>query len=260
MLSNYKQKINRISVLYIVVCFTASICLYSAHYVLAQVMTGGSYRIQSDSLNFGGNFSTSTTYFIQDTLGEVATGESTSTNFKVKAGYQQMQENILSVTVPSSVNLSPSIGGITGGISNGSTTFTVITDDPAGYTVTIKASSSPALQSPLSSFTDYPANATPDFNFSTPSSSSYYGLTVEGSDIDQKFKDNGSLCNSGSGDTADKCWIGLSTAQQTIVSRTSANQPSGTVTTLKFRAQSGSSHVQVNGTYVATTTITVLSL
>ncbi len=261
MLPDNKQKVNHTFLLSVIVCFVVLICLYSANYVLGQAMSSGSYRIQSDSLNFGGGLLTSTTYFIQDTVGEIATGESTSTNFKMKAGYQQMQENILSLSVPSSVTMSPSIGGVTGGTANGSTTFTVITDNPAGYMVTIKASSSPAMQSSLSSIADYvPAGGDPDFTFSIPSNSSAFGFSVEGNDIDQRFKDNGSVCNIGSGDASDKCWVGLSTSQQTIVSRNSPNHPSGTVTKIKFRAQSGSAHVQVEGTYVATTTITALSL
>lgn len=228
----------------------------------AQVMTGGIYKIQSDSINFGGVRSTSTTYLIEDTMGEVATGEATSTNYKVKAGYQQMQEVYLSMSSVSNVNLSPSIGGVTGGIANGSTTFTVTTDNVAGYTVTIQASSSPALQSPLDFFADYSASASsPDYSFASTSSTSRYGFTVEGTDIANSFKDNGSsACNTGSNDTVDKCWAGLSTSNQTIVNRTSANHPTGTPTTIKFRAHSGSSHIQINGTYVATTTITALPL
>lgn len=237
------------------------IFLYSTQVAWAQTMTSGTYKIQSDSLNFSGNRSSSGTYTMEDTAGEVATGEGASSLYKIKAGYQQMQEIILSVTAPSNVVMSPAIGGITGGTANGSTNFTVTTDNPAGYTVTIKASTTPALKSSLDSIADYiPAGSDPDFNFSVGATASRFGFTVEGTDIAQKFKDNGSVCNTGSSDTSDKCWVGLSTGVQTVVSRTSTNQPSGTLTTLKFRAQSGSSHVQTNGTYVATTTITVLPL
>ncbi len=256
-----KKQIKSISLHSVVLCFIVLIGIYSASYVLGQVMSGASYRIQSDSVNFGGGFSTSTTFLIQDTGGEVATGDSSSANFKMRAGYQNMRENILSLSTVSDVIMSPSIGGVTGGTSNGSSSFTVITDSPAGYTVSIQASNSPAMRSDLDTIADYTsAGADPDFNFSIPSSASAFAFTVEGVDSDQKFKDDGSACNTGAGNTADKCWVGLSTSPQIIVSRTSANQPSGTLTTLKFQAQSGSAHVQVEGTYVATTTITALSL
>lgn len=235
--------------------------IYLAHYVSAESMSSGSYKIQSDSVNFGGVRSSSGSYSMEDTAGEVATGESSSDTYKMHAGYQQMHEVYLAVTPASDVNMSPAIGGISGGTSNGSTNFTVTTDNAAGYTVSIKASSTPALISSLDSFTDYSAPVSnPDFTFSVPSTESRFAFTVEGADTVNSFKDNGSICNSGSGNTTDKCWAGLSTVSQTIVSRTSANHTAGTVTTIKFRAESGSSHVQVAGNYTATTTITVLSL
>jgi hypothetical protein len=235
--------------------------LYSVNTVFAQTMTSGTYRIQSDSVNFGGGYSTSTSYSLESTAGEIATGESSSSLFKIKAGYQQMQETIISVTAAADVTMSPAIGGITGGTSNGSTNFTVTTDNPAGYTVTIKASSSPALQSDLDTITDYSATvASPDYEFSIDPTESAFAFSAEGTDIVESFKDNGSACGVGSGDTSSACWAGLSTSEQIIVSRTSANHTAGTLTTIRFRAESGSSHVQTAGTYVATTTITVLPL
>jgi hypothetical protein len=256
---NSKNIINSI-ILYIVLTVFVLNTIYGANYVLGQ-MSGGTYKIQSDSINFGGSRSSSAIYTGEDTGGEIATGDSASTNYKVKAGFQQMQDVYLSVSSASSVNLSPNIGGITGGTADGSTSFTVVTDNPAGYTVTIKASSSPALNFALDSFADYSATASsPDFSFSIPASASAFAFTAEGTDIASSFKDNGVSCATGSSDTVDKCWAGLSTSNQTIVNRASANTPAGTLTTIKFRAQSGSSHVQTNGTYTATTTVTVLSL
>lgn len=246
---------------YLTILFTLIGAICIVNYVRAQTMSSGTYKIQSDSVNVGGVRSTSNTYLIQDTTGETGTGDSASATYKVKAGYQSMQVIYLAVTANSDITLSPTIGGITGGTSNGSTNFTVTTDNPAGYTVTIKASTTPALQSSLDTIADYTATASsPDFAFSIPSTASRFGFTVEGTDIASSFKDNGSACNTGSSDTADKCWAGLSTSAQTILNRTSANHPSGTASTLKFRVQSGSSHVQTSGTYVATTTITLLPL
>lgn len=252
-----------VNTIYIVCAFVAASCfsLIGIKNVFGEPMTSSSYKIQSDSLNFGGSRSSSATFTTEDTTGEVATGESSSASFKLKAGYQQMQEVYLAVTAPADVTMSPSIGGITGGTANGSTSFTVTTDDPAGYRVSIKASSTPALRTNTNTIADYtPAGSDPDFNFSVAASDAEFGFTPEGSDVSQTFKDNGSACNTGSSETADKCWAALSTTNQTIVQRTSPNQPSGTLTTLKFRVQSGSAHVQVAGNYVATTTITVLPL
>lgn len=229
--------------------------------VYADTMQSSNYKIQSDSMNFGGVRSASGSYTLEDTAGEIATGISSSTNYIVNAGYQQMNVVYLSVTSAANVILSPNLGGLTGGTSNGSTSFIVTTDDPAGYTATIQASSSPALVSPTDSFADYvPAGAAPDFTFSNVATASSFAFSPEGADITATYKDNGSSCNAGSSDTADACWDGLSTSPKTILTRTSGNQPSGTTATLKFRAASGSSHVQQNGIYTATTTVTVIAL
>lgn len=244
-----------------VCCVFAVLVTILAQDAYGQAMSSSNYKIQSDSVNFGGVRSGSTSFIMEDTLGEVATGISSSTNYVMKAGYQQMQESVIAVVPATEVTMSPSIGGVSGGTSNGSTTFTVITDNPAGYTATITSSSSPALVSGLDSFADYvPAGAAPDFTFGILATQSAFAFTPEGADIVQRYKDNGSSCNAGSGDTVLSCWDGLSTSPITIDTRNSSNHPSGIVTKLNFRAASGSSHTQVAGTYTATTTVTVLPL
>lgn len=226
-----------------------------------EVMTSTNYKLESDSINFAGGRSVSGSYIIEDTAGEIATGISSSNNFTMKAGYQQNNVVTISLTPASNVVMAPSIGGLTGGVANGQTSFTVITDSPAGYTATIKAEASPALNTATDSFADYtPAGADPDFTFTNASDASTFAFTPEGTDIASRYKNLGASCGVGSNDTADACWDGLSTTNKTILNRTSANQPAGTTSVIKFRAMSGSSHVQQDGVYTATTTVTVLSL
>lgn len=242
---------------------TAVLCAVLPSFCFA-AMTSSNYAIQSDSLNFGGGYSTSTSYIQESTAGEVATGFSSSTNYSMFAGYQQMHVVALSLVPPSNVVMAPSIGGVTGGTSNGSTTFTVTTDDLAGYQATIQASSSPALIDTASSsnaFADYvPGGSAPDFAFSIPATASAFAFSPQGMDADKRFLNDGSSCNAGSNSTAGACWDGLSTSAKLVADRTNNNQPSGTQTALYFRAASGSSHIQANGIYVATTTLTVLPL
>lgn len=234
--------------------------------VLAYVMSSDSYRIQQDSVNIGGTEdSASDSYKLKDTAGEIATGKSSSDSYNLYAGYRQMNETYISISSPANVTLTPAILGVTGGAGNGSAAWTVITDNPAGYSLTIKASSSPALVSGAYSFADYTPSggigANPDFTWSVASTDSEFGFTPEGDDIIQKFLDNGTSCNIGSSNAADACWHYLSSATaETISQSTSANHPSGAATTVKFRATSGSSHIQVEGTYTATTTVTALTL
>ncbi len=226
----------------------------------AAVMGSSNYKVQSDSVNFGGGFSSSTNYGQESSAGEVATGYSGSASYKLHAGYQQMISTYLSISV-TPVSLTPVLNTTGGGIANGSTNVTVSTDDVSGYELYIKASSSPALVSGGNSFADYtPAGASPDFTFSVPAANSEFGFSPEGADIVQKFRDNGSVCNAGSSDSVNNCWIGLSGVDQLIAKSTVGNHPNGTGTTLKFRVESGASHVQPSGVYTATTTVTAVAL
>lgn len=58
----------------------------------AQVMSSSNYKVQADSLNVGGNSSTSTNYSVTDTIGETATGEGlSSANFTACSGFECFQ-------------------------------------------------------------------------------------------------------------------------------------------------------------------------
>lgn len=227
----------------------------------AQVRQSTSYQIQSDSINIGGGFSSSTNYVSESTVGEIATGESGSASYDLKAGYQQMQEVYLALSGAAAVTMDPPIPGVSGGTSNGSTTVTVITDSPAGYELTIEAQGNPAMQKGADTIADYDPGATPSYAFSVNATDSHFGFTPEGIDIVDRFRDSGGVCNQVDGDDNTlACWDGLTTLAQTIVSRTSPNHPDGSTTTIRFRVGIGGSVGQPPGTYVATTTITALPL
>jgi hypothetical protein len=233
----------------------------SMHIVGAQMMQSGNYRIQSDSVNFGGGLSSSTNYSLESTAGEIATGGSESTLYSLRAGYQQMQEVYISLGGFTAVALSPSIPGISGGTSNGSTTVSVVTDSVSGYELQVSSTQSPAMQKAGDTIADYaPTGADPDFTFTTNPADAHFGYSPSGVDVATRFKDNGAVCNTGSGDTVLACWDGLSTIAEIVARRTSANHPGGSTTTLYFRVGVGGSVVQPPGTYTATTTLTALPL
>lgn len=227
----------------------------------AQVMQSTNYRIESDSINMGGGRSTSTMYQLESTGGEIATGESSSAQYTLKAGYQQMTTNFLSMTAPGSVALTPALDGITGGESNGSVTVTVTTDSPAGYELSIAASTTPAMVNGVNNMTDYAPAGDPDFTFTTGGSDGHFGYSPSSADTVSRFKDNGvNTCNTGAIDTALACWDGLSTTQEVISRRTSANTPSGSTTTVHFRVGVGSGAAKPEGVYTAVTILTAVSL
>lgn len=226
-----------------------------------QIRSSTNYKIERDSVNIGGGLGTSTNYNVESTVGEIATGRSTSTNYLLDAGYQQLgEEEYISISSPSNINMDP-INGLIGGVSTSSIAWTVTTNSGAGYTASVKASTSPALKSPLDVFVDYvPATSDPDYVWSIVASAAEFGYSVLGTDTAQRFKDNGVSCNISTGNVAERCWDGFSTSDETIAQRASSNDPSGTLTTLELRAEAGADRMLTADDYTATITVTAVAL
>ena len=228
----------------------------------AYVASSDNYRIQSDSINFGGQLSTSANYKLEDTLGEISTGTS-SDAINLQAGYQAMAEDVyLSVSSPADVTLSPTIDTTIGGIADGQALWTIITNDPAGYSMTVAANTSPALHSSVDSFSDLnvAGTGTPDFSWFSPAGYANFGYTVEGPDLDSSFWDNVVICGVGALDTLNKCWLDFSTSAKTVSLKNSSNHPTGSDTTIKLRAQIDPSRNLIAGTYQAVINVVITAL
>lgn len=228
----------------------------------AQVRSSNNYQLQSDSINIGGGLSGSASYSQESTVGEIATGLSDSTTYSLRAGYQQMQEIFISLSNTGDVDMGE-LPGLTGGTVNGSTTFTVITDNPAGYQLTIEAENNPAMQRDGGGATiaDYDAGTDPDFSFIVGSNDAHLGFSPKGVDVVQKFlNDIDSNCNQGSLQAVDACWDGLSTTPILVAEAGNFNHPTGATTTIHFKIGIGSTANVLSGVYTATTTVTALPL
>ena len=174
----------------------------------------------------------------------------------------------ISVTSPSNVTMSPAIPGMTGSggtPSTGSATWTVITSNNTGFSMTLKSSSSPSMsgESQGGSFADYtPATPTvPDYNWAIAATAAEFGYSVEPATAAVTatiFLDNGSsACNTGSSQTTGKCWLNASTTAVTIINRTSETSSGGEAEVVKFQVEQGASTFKIEDTYTATTTVTV---
>jgi len=158
--------------------------------------------------------------------------------------------------------MSPTIAGMSGGVGDGSASWTVVTNDTSGFNMKIKSLTSPALQTGIYSFADYSevASGTPDFTWGISAADSEFGFTVEpatASDTVQAFKDNGTICGgTGTANASNTCWDGLSTTDIDIINRPNITSAAGETETVRFRAQSGVSHYQAEGAYTATITVT----
>lgn len=226
------------------------------------VASSTNYHVYADAVSVAGLLSTSTGYGLQSTLPVFSSEYSSSGSYAIRSGYLNMSSSSISVSIPGDVSMSPAIYTSGGGIGTGSASWTVTTDSSGGYTLSIKASVAPALKSADDSFSDYQPyiSGVPDFAFQEGDGIGFFGFTPEGSDINSLYKDNGISCNTGSGDTINRCWDGLSTTNKTISGRISANSPGGTVTTVRFRASAGTAVHKRAGSYTATIIATALAL
>ena len=220
------------------------------------------YRIERDSINIGGEFSTSTNYSLEDTAGEVGTGTSSSATYQLKAGYQQMEVVMISISSPSDITLSPNIN-IAGGTADGNEEWEVTTNNDTGYTLRIQADTLPAMKSSGgASFANYtPVGVVPDYAWGVPASNEEFGFTPEGFDITSTYKDKGTdTCGVGSSDTSEACWDSILTSQKTIASTSTSNTAfGGTTTSVRFRAEVGSSSNPTQAIYEATITLTAVT-
>ncbi len=228
--------------------------------ILADYMQSSTYKIQQDSVNFGGSDGASDTYKLNDTMGEIGTGDSNSDRYYLHAGYWQMNESYIAISEPSDLVMS-SMGGLSGGSSEGTMSWQVTTDNSAGYTMTIASTSTPALKSATDSLDDYvPVGADPDYDFINADTASSFGFTPEGTEASSRYLDNGFSCNIGVQETPGKCWDGLSTIPKTVAQNSSANVPSGSTATVHFRAETGANHIQSSGDYNVTIVATATTL
>lgn len=210
----------------------------------------------------------STFFAFEPVVGQSAT---TSDSFLVT---QSITSEISFLATASDVSMSPSIGGLTGGLSSGTTTVRVLTNDTSGYYMTLSFASTtvnPGIAMNGNTQGGYISNYTsvstdtPDFAFSVAANAAEFAYTVGASttaDLDTTFRNNGAACNNASGgDVAFSCWFGPTTSpafSETIVNRSTQTPASGATTSIAFRIQVSSNPAPAvpEDTYTATATLT----
>ncbi len=181
---------------------------------------------------------------------------------------QQILGEIAFVTTATDVAMTPNISGLTGGISNGTATVAVRANNPTGYNMTIRFSSSTAMNREgsgggfISNYTPV-TPGTPDLAFAIPTGTAEFAYSVFPTDADDSvalFEVN-TTCNNGAGTpTAGSCWYNVPDASSTAV--TIINRPDATVgsatTTLTFKVGVDANPIPAlpTGFYTATATLT----
>jgi len=229
--------------------------------VYGEVRSSNNFILEQDSINFGGGLSTSANFRQESTFGDVATGRGTSTNFILEAGYQQLREVTISMTVPETLELLPALPGLTGGTATGSLDVNVKTDSFVGYELSLRVDEEPAMRFGLATIDDYePAGAVPDYNFLFGPGQAVFGFSPFGDDIVTRYQQVAGECGVSGSLIERQCWDGLSTTSRQIAVGAGMNMLAGSTTTIHFAVGVGNGAVLPAGEYVATTTITAIAL
>lgn len=234
----------------------------------AFVANSTNYRLQSDALNMGGELSSSTNYQIEDTAGEISTGVSSSDNYQILAGYQQMQEVSLSISSGEDIVM-PTLG-LMQSTGIGNTTWTIVTDNSAGYSATVYATVSSACSDrDGEGAIDALCNTETGESFADISvakhlwnvSNEYaFGWSAYGDDVTGHGTDTDCLAGADNVPSSSLLWQGFhSTTAYQIASSTARTGVEGTAVTMCVATEQNTVWAP-SGSYYATTTITVLAL
>ncbi len=132
--------------------------------VLCGEMSSESYRIFADDFNVGGVYSTSTSYALNDSIGEWPSSLPTSTSYEIRAGFQAMEKGELSLTIS---DTTLNLGSLSvSAVSSDSATITVSSASETGYTLSITSADS----SPIGAVSDGEVTA----------GSEEYGVAISG--------------------------------------------------------------------------------
>jgi hypothetical protein len=189
----------------------------------------------------------------------------TSSQFTVS---QTVTSEVSFATLASNVSMTPNLGGLTGGTSNGATSVNVLTNNRSGYNMVIQSSTSLGMQGSASTTNYIPAYTTnngvagvPDYAFRTDINGFGYAVNASTtSDVAQSFRTasaGSGPCNAGTNTSSSACWLAATSSQTTIINRNTPTTTSRATTTLSFRVNLIPNSMLPNDTYVATTTLTV---
>jgi len=189
-------------------------------------------------------------------------------NFTVE---QQVTSEISWRTLAGDVTMTPTIAGLTGGNSYGTSTFAINTNNTTGYNMTLAFATTVAMQgenvtSDIDNYTPAVAG-TPDYTFAVGVNDAEFAYSVNGvttaTDVDARFKHNGSACNTSTQTTVGRCWYGTAAAASavTIINRSTATPGTGATSTLVFRVgiTANPSPAIQTGYYTATATLTAVT-
>ncbi|MEK7228037.1 MAG: hypothetical protein AAB681_01625 [Patescibacteria group bacterium] len=166
----------------------------------------------------------------------------------------------ISISDGAAVTMSPNLSiSVMGSI--GSSTWTVITNDPDGYTLAVHDSTDPALKNgAVDSFANYTEGTpgTPEQPW-TVTSAKEFGFSAFGTDTNTTTWGLAASCGSAGVPSTTQKYMGFlaTPTDKTIATRATVTSPSGITTTICFAAEQDGV-LAAAGTYTATITGTAL--
>lgn len=221
-------------------------------------MSSTNYQINPDSINFMGiGDASSTNYKLGDTGGEVATGVSTSTNYKNEAGFWHMaMDYSISITSPADVVMGAIAAHGQSALATNSATWNVKTDNPAGYSLTWRASAATMSDGTGDTIAAYtPAVASTPETWSVATSDSEWGGHLGASSTTVNTTTWGALDTYAGGK-----WLNVATSDFQIANRADRPTAGGDDEVIFFGGEIGNSKFQPSGNYTVQVTITAITL
>lgn len=167
----------------------------------------------------------------------------------------------ITIDTPADSTMSTALS-VTQNTAVATTTWNVKTNNALGYTLTLLASTNPAMrQSATATITDF--NVGVPMVWAATSSNAYFGYSAIGTDTSTATWGTGSVCSTGANAHAISTTLkyrGLSTyAGTNIATRSGTTTPSGINTTVCYAVEQNGFYVP-SGAYTATVTATALAL
>ncbi len=158
----------------------------------------------------------------------------------------------ISITSPSDVSMSQNLG-VSADSAVGTAVWNVKTNNSAGYTIAVKATSSPALESGANFVADYtPAVAATPETWSVPSGSAEFGFSAFGSHIATGVWGTDADCLAGANvPSATLKYRDFDTSDIVIGSSTATTTTTGVDSTVCFAAEQDTVYIP-SGIYTAT--------
>lgn len=180
---------------------------------------------------------------------------------------QEIDEEIAFVADPNDVVMDTTLGGLTGGTANGTTTFSVATNSPSGYTITISFDTNGSDQAmtynpdPENFFiTNLSGSAVDDLTEPSANQAALFAYSIVGNNVTSTLADDGSVCDSGTTGTGGACFFmqGTASSPETIIDSSDPTSGSGNENSVVFRTVVGQDPDPAlpTGSYTATATLT----